>query len=72
MSNELIGRNTNDLLADCPDITLYSVGECEMLERANGAWMTRANVRQLLEWVMDNDDRDVMFEKLLYLNVSVL
>lgn len=43
-----------------------------MLERGNGAWISRANVRQLLEWVMDNDDRDMMFEKLLHLSARAL
>ena len=64
--------DTSHLIDDCPRIALYGVGDCEMLERENGTWMSRATVRQLLEWVMEHDDRDVMLQKLEYLKDSAL
>lgn len=58
---------SNELIDDCPRIARYAIGDCEMLEREYGTWLSRETVQQMLEWVMEHDDRDVMLQKLAYL-----
>lgn len=50
-----------------PELLPHSVGDCEMLPNVDGRWVTRSSIVRLLDWVTDNDDRDVMLEKIAQL-----
>ena len=52
------------LIDEMPEVELHTVGDCEMLPNMNGEWVTKSSIKTLLEWVVDNDDRDVMMERI--------
>jgi hypothetical protein len=45
----------------------HSIGDCEMLPRPNGQWMTVSNLCDLIDWLSENDGRDVMLVKIEHL-----
>lgn len=56
--------NSNNLIVGKPTITRYGIGDCEMLERPAGTWITINELHVLLDWIADHDDRDVMLAKI--------
>lgn len=57
----------HNLIDEMPPIEKYAVGECEMLHRENGAYMHVNKIRALIDWLTDDDDREVIMTKLAQL-----
>lgn len=55
---------TTNLIVELPKFERYAVGDCEMLERPLGSWVHIEDISNLISWITDNDDRDVMLAKL--------
>lgn len=48
---------------DRPEFSRYSVGDCEMLDRPNGTWLRRIDVIEILNWIVDHDEGEIMLER---------
>ena len=49
---------------DLPHFQRYGVGDCEMLPRDLGSWIHVDDVSNLLDWIAEEDDRNVMLAKI--------
>lgn len=52
---------------EVPILERYAVGDCEMLLRQYGNWINVDDVSKLLDWLTDNDDRDVILAKIKHI-----
>lgn len=62
----MISQNPN-IFGEVPILERYAVGDCEMLIRHHGNWINVDDVSKLLDWLADNDDRDVILEKIKHI-----
>lgn len=59
---------TVQLIDEFPHFGRYAVGDCEMLKRDLGSWIHVDDVSNLLDWIAEHDDRDVMLAKIQLLD----
>lgn len=64
MSDAPEAPTINDLTEGRPCINRFSIGECEMLNRPSGNWMKINELHAVLDWIVNDDDRDTMLAKI--------
>ncbi len=57
----------SDLIVDMPIIERFGVGDCMMLSSAKGTYMQVADLTKIINWLTDDDDREVILTKLDHL-----
>lgn len=57
-------NQTGLIVEELPHFERYACGDCEMLKRDLGSWIHVDDVSNLLDWIAEHDDRDVMLAKI--------